>query len=347
MDTKNELTLSFIVEWFDINPQVTKRYLLKYYPETNEAEMSTMKRRKFLARSKADNESLTRDDFYIGATIILFSRDLKLVEYGDNDTRDLLTAFMETSVVVITPNACMKVGQIMKSAEDDLGLTVMDIKAFQIEDDVVSETAIILGLEPHEIKIGHDNDNENDSNNGMNFMIAIEFRGKDCVKSVATLQELKDVHGRKCLVASSSSDEAKVYKNLFLTKKHKSTAKYCQNELTTCCVVKPHAIKERKVGAIIDNIINRGYKISALQLFHLNRTSAAEFYEVYKTAVKDYNSMVDELCSGPVLALEVICDVEKFRNEIAGPWVSKLLNVLDGRNLIAHFAHLLFIYLLE
>ena len=79
--------------------------------------------------------------------------------------------------------------------------------------------------------------------------------------------------------------------------------------------------KNRQVGAIIENIIGRGHNISAMQLFHLNRTSATEFYEVYKTNVKQYNSMVDELCSGPVLALEVQCSVENFRNEVAGPWV--------------------------
>ncbi len=38
----------------------------------------------------------------------------------------------------------------------------------------------------------------------------------------------------------------------------------------------------------------------------LNRSNAEEFLEVYKGVVTDYAEMLDEITSGPVIALEVL-----------------------------------------
>jgi hypothetical protein len=39
--------------------------------------------------------------------------------------------------------------------------------------------------------------------------------------------------------------------------------------------------------------------------FHLNRAAAAEFLQVYRGVMLKYREMVDEMCSGLVVALEV------------------------------------------
>lgn len=348
MNVENEPTLSFIAEWFDCHPQVTKKYLLKYYPASNEVEMKeTSTRTKFLKRTKImDNRSLTKDDFYIGATIILFSRDLKLVDYGDNDTRRLLEAMLETSVLVITPAASSRVGYVVKMIEE-CGLTLVNMKSFRVDNDVLTETALVLGLDdPTAIKfdpIGSDDDN---NNNVMDFCIAIEFRGRDCLQRLlATSSMVEQIlcqskeEERRLLVASSTIKEAEVFKNLFLSYKHQPTARYdkVQSHPTTCVVIKPHAIKSRHAGAIIDDILHhRQYNISAMQIFTLDRIRAAEFYEVYNTAIKEYNAMVDEMCSGPVLAMEICCEVNEFRKD-AGPFDVEVAKILQPDTIRAKF----------
>jgi nucleoside-diphosphate kinase len=71
---EGDIKLSFIAEWFDPHPQVVDRFLLKYYPKSQEVEMKDLKAtRKFLKRTKI---KLPRDDFILDAVVVFFSRDL-------------------------------------------------------------------------------------------------------------------------------------------------------------------------------------------------------------------------------------------------------------------------------
>lgn len=62
--------LSFLAEWFDPLPQLTKQYLLKYFCETNEAEMVELKtKRLFLKRSPCPSHFTTKD-FALGSKVM-------------------------------------------------------------------------------------------------------------------------------------------------------------------------------------------------------------------------------------------------------------------------------------
>lgn len=363
MNVNNEPTLSFIAEWFDSDPQVTKKYLLKYYPSTQEVEMKgTSTRTKFLKRTKMDNQSLTKSDFYIGATIILFSRDLKLVDYGDNYTRELLYSLSETSVVLLTPNASGQAGTIVKLIEE-ADLTLVNMKTFRIEDDLIFETASMLGLDQDDLKLHHSNkdDHSDNMNDEMNYCIAIEFRGEKCIERLLTTSSIiqqtilhkNNDKWTNILIAASDPEKVKLWKDLFITCKHPPTAVFNtrnNNDMMTtmnkskhssslsCIIIKPHAIKARMAGAIMNDILHKKqYKISAMQIFHLDRIHAVEFYEAYKTAVKNFYTMVDELCSGPILVLEVCCDVDEFRNNVAGPYDVEMAKSLYPDTIRAKF----------
>lgn len=60
-----------------------------------------------------------------------------------------------------------------------------------------------------------------------------------------------------------------------------------------------------KTGDIIETITNNGYRITALQSFTLDPTSASEFLEVYKGVVPEYSTMISEFTAGMLIALEV------------------------------------------
>ena len=73
-----ECTFSFVAEWFDMRPQITKQYLLKFHCSTNEVEMTDLQtKRQFLKKTKIP--SVKETDFFVGANILLLSRDLKLI----------------------------------------------------------------------------------------------------------------------------------------------------------------------------------------------------------------------------------------------------------------------------
>lgn len=57
---------------------------------------------------------------------------------------------------------------------------------------------------------------------------------------------------------------------------------------STLGLVKPHALKEGKLGEIFAAIYQANFCITAMKMFHLARKNCEEFYEVYKGVVPEY-----------------------------------------------------------
>jgi nucleoside-diphosphate kinase len=91
-------------------------------------------------------------------------------------------------------------------------------------------------------------------------------------------------------------------------------------ENCTLCIIKPHAVKNKNVGQIIDAILSAGFEISSMQMILFDHAVAQEFYEAYKF-LPEQKKLIDHLSSGPAVALEVRQDnvVEKFR-KLCGPY---------------------------
>jgi nucleoside-diphosphate kinase len=73
----------------------------------------------------------------------------------------------------------------------------------------------------------------------------------------------------------------------------------------TLCLIKPHILREGKLGHVIDLILSAGFEISALELFNLTRPVVEEFYDVYKGVLPEYLPVIEHLSNGPVIALEI------------------------------------------
>ena len=61
----------------------------------------------------------------------------------------------------------------------------------------------------------------------------------------------------------------------------------------TCCVIKPHALREGKAGRIIEEIQTRGFHVFGIQAFILTKKESEDFYEIYKGIEnRDYFGLV-------------------------------------------------------
>ena len=69
--------------------------------------------------------------------------------------------------------------------------------------------------------------------------------------------------------------------------------------------MKPHLYQEGSIGKALDMILVNGFEISALELFMLDKPIAEEFLDVYKGVLPEYSALVEQITSGPVIALEV------------------------------------------
>jgi nucleoside-diphosphate kinase len=70
----------------------------------------------------------------------------------------------------------------------------------------------------------------------------------------------------------------------------------------TLCIIKPDALEQRKQGAIVQRLLDEGFKILAMQQVHLSRRAAEGFYAVHRE-----RPFFEELCTfmtrGPVVVL--------------------------------------------
>lgn len=92
------------------------------------------------------------------------------------------------------------------------------------------------------------------------------------------------------------------------------------NEMTTnrtFTMIKPDAVANGHTGAILNDIIQDGFKIVAMKLIHLTDAVAGEFYAIHRER-PFYKDLVQFMSSGPIVAaiLEKDNAVESFRNLI-------------------------------
>src|SRR6476661_10009132 len=85
----------------------------------------------------------------------------------------------------------------------------------------------------------------------------------------------------------------------------------------TFTMIKPDAVGNGHIGAILNDITSAGFKIIALKYTRLTNETAGEFYAVHKER-GFFGELVDFMSSGPIIAaiLEKDNAVEDFRKLI-------------------------------
>src|SRR6476660_7673281 len=80
-------------------------------------------------------------------------------------------------------------------------------------------------------------------------------------------------------------------------------------------IVKPDAVKAGKTGAIIQRILDDGFKIRGLKLIHMTRPQAEGFYAVHRER-PFFSGLTEFMSSGPcvVMALEKEGAVKAWRD---------------------------------
>lgn len=82
-------------------------------------------------------------------------------------------------------------------------------------------------------------------------------------------------------------------------------------------MIKPDAVADGHIGAILSKISEAGFRIVAMKLTQLTPKKAGEFYEIHKER-PFYGELVEFMSSGPIVAaiLEKDNAVEDFRTLI-------------------------------
>ncbi|CAL8393835.1 unnamed protein product [Boreogadus saida] len=320
---------AFLAEWYDPSATLLRRYQLLYYPKDGSVEMFDVKnQRVFLRRTRY--EGLQQQDLFVGSLVNVFSRQLKLVEYGDQYTANKLGSKKERTLAMVKPDALSRLGDILETIHA-AKLIVIKAKMTTLTLSQASDFYMEHQSKPF-------------FSNLVQFMssgpvVAMELMGDEAIgawrrllgptDSATARQEAQDSvrarfgtdgtqnagHGSDSV--ASAAREVEFFFPSTAGHGPSNTAQYTE---CTCCIIKPHALSQGLAGKVLNSISKAGFEISALQMFTMDRANAEEFYEVYKGVVTEYPNMVSELCSGPCLALEVRgSDTPKSFRDLCGP----------------------------
>ena len=336
---------AFTAEWYDPNASLIRRYQLLFYTADNTVEMFDIKnRRLFLKRSKCPQVKF--GDLFIGAVVNIHSRQLTIADFGDEFTTKKLKSKKEKTLGLIKPDCVSKMGDILVRVNEE-GLIITQLKMVQLSQKKAAEFYAEHDGKPFFPVL-------------IDFMtqrpiVAFEIMGSDAVarwreilgptdSSVARQEAPGSIRAQfgtdttqNACHGSDSPASAKREAEFFFGPKqhHKNTAKFRD---CTLGIVKPHAFIGGLTGRIVQEISSTGLEITAMQLHNIEKANAQEFYEVYKGVVAEYNQMVEELSSGPCIALE-ICGTEAhgtFR-ELVGPTDPEIARHLRPRAMRAKF----------
>ncbi len=85
----------------------------------------------------------------------------------------------------------------------------------------------------------------------------------------------------------------------------------------TLCIIKPDAVKAKKQGAILQQILDAGFEVLGLRQIRLSRAMAEGFYAVHKQR-PFFDELVEFMMSGPVVVAALQADdaVARYRTLI-------------------------------
>jgi len=346
-DEYNE-RFAFVVDWFDHAAGLVRKYQLLYYPKDSQIEMFDIKNRRTFLK-KCEYPSVALKDIYIGATISIYSRQLKVVEFSDDYTKNALSPKQEKTLAIVKPDSYAHLGKIM-DAIAAAGLTIGDARMVKLTPDQTEEFYEEL------------------RGNQM-FSKVINFVSSDAITCLSIVgdgsiarwnelcgpadpnearsqspQSLRAAFGTDNIqnaVHASADSQAAVRELEFFF--GAGSSRFAQTAVLDNCtlgIVKPHALAQGLGGKILDDILTRGFEISALQLFREDRANIEEFLEVYKEVVPEYNDMVSQLLEGTMLVMEIRAEdaVASFR-EFVGPSDPAICRVLRPHTLRAKYGH--------
>lgn len=334
---------AFVLSYFDPVAELEKKYQLLYYTSDETISVLDIKnKRTFLKRCRYPKIDL--DHLYVGGHVDIYSRQMRIVSYGDAFTAEKFKGLSQRTFCLIKPDGLKVFGNIVtKFQKNQLKMTCLSS----------------VQLTRNQSKEFYSRFEKSDPTlyykmcdflcNG--FCYAVELNGPNAIeRCVEVCEDIRHKYGTNeiqdvCYVSDSSEQALRDLSFFFDEEKNCRFPTTARFHNTTLCLIKPHILLSSSMyyyGAIIQQIIDGGFEIEAIQMFHLNKTNTMDFLEVYKGVVPIYEKMVEEYSSGPIIAMEIAHSkaqkegqiVDMFR-EFCGPLDPEVAKILKSKSIRA------------
>ena len=331
MATLGEQKYTFETDWYDQQADLIRKYRVIYFPVTSSIEMYDVKMNRIFLK-KQQIPSIQLDDFFIGSQVTILSRVLKVTDYGDVHTRRHFEGSRQRTFAMIKPDCYLQMGKIIDCVQQ-AGFTINQLKMSRFNPDTASQfyaehqgKPFFQGLKEFmcsDVAVGMELVN-NDAVGKWREVIGPTNTDRAKAEAPGSIRGLFGTDGTKNAVHGSDSIGSYKREAGFWFGGNEPADRPMQTTAVldncTLCLIKPHIIREGKAGQVIDQILEAGFEISAMEMFNLNRAVIEEFYCVYKNVIPEYLPIIENFSSGPLIALEVRQQnaVASFR-EFCGP----------------------------
>lgn len=277
------------------------------------------KRKRVYLRKCAPDREIRVEDLFIGATLVVYSRQLTLTGYADENTAIAMANRRESGTIIVKPSDVCRVGRVLAAVQEE-GMQVVDFRTVDFGARAKEELTTALPRDSAELLAG--------------TSCAIQVMGKD---ANAVLERMfSDVD----LVRSMDAEHARALAELASTQPS-STKSSARSSLV---VVKPSGMEH--LGKIVDVIVEKkGFTLVQAKTMVLTRAEAESFYAVYVDVLdkEEVKLMVDELSSGGCVALHLSAPEDRSASivdelrDVVGPRDPEVAKALRPESLRALF----------
>ncbi len=81
-------TYTFVVEWYDSVADLSRKYNLTYWPKDGSLSMYDLTKNRLFLKRVVNKDISFPNDLYVGKTILVYSRQLKIIDYADLFTKN-------------------------------------------------------------------------------------------------------------------------------------------------------------------------------------------------------------------------------------------------------------------
>lgn len=348
---------SFVLEYFDEQAELLRQYVLRWYTQMGEIEIYDVKNRRMFLK-KTLTHKLKLEDLIVGNHILVNGRQYKIIDYNDDSTRNEFAVSQQHTYAMLKPGFHQRLGEALDRIYQD-GLRVAKLRFGYVSRQTAAKFyEEHVGKPFYETLVGYITSGP---------IVALELVGDNAIKKWRALigptnldmakqqapNSLRALYARSTTenFAHGSDSPASAARELGIIFGEQSVRLACRMQGTTVCVIRPHALKEGNAGKIVQAITAAGYQITGAHLTELDVEAANDAFEVYRGVIDDYMQMIEQMASGPCLALELARDgaadiVAEFRDFI-GPRDIAIarkirpdsVRAVFGRNVVLNAVH--------
>uniref|UniRef100_A0A7S3WSU5 DM10 domain-containing protein n=1 Tax=Emiliania huxleyi TaxID=2903 RepID=A0A7S3WSU5_EMIHU len=284
---------AFDTEWYDEVACLKRHFSLLYFESDGSVEMIDSKtRRTFLKRCVCPGVTLS--DLHVGSTVTVYARQLKVLGYADAVTGRRFEPVSERTVAFVTTEARALLGEALELAAA-ASLAVSELR--------------VLSLSPSQASSLFPHDSRAAARACAGPLVAIELKGARAVSAWRAA-----IAGRAGAEGSADGAEAAAQAKLLFGG---------SAPLARCdprgglLLVKPHAVREGRLGGIVRDVVAAGFELVAGRSAALSRVNASEFLEVYQGVSPEAREWAEELSQGGCVALQLVLTAEPQRSVAA------------------------------